>query len=72
MPLNFAKEGESVKIVRISGADESRRHLQTLGFVEETELKVITKSGGNIIVSVKDGRVALSKEMASKIIVSPI
>ena len=72
MPLNFAKEGESVKIVRISGADESRRHLQTLGFVEETELKVITKSGGNIIVSVKDGRVALSKEMASKIIESPI
>ena len=72
MPLNFAKEGESVKIVRISGADESRRHLQTLGFVEETELKVITKSGGNIIVSVKDGRIALSKEMSSKIIVSPI
>ena len=72
MPLNFAKEGESVKIVRISGADESRRHLQTLGFVEGTELKIITKSGGNIIVSVKDGRIALSKEMSSKIIVSPI
>ncbi len=72
MPLNFANEGDSVRIVRISGADESRRHLQNLGFVEETELKIITKSGGNIIVSVKDGRVALSKEMASKIIVAPV
>ena len=72
MPLNFANEGDSVKIVRISGTDEARRHLQTLGFVEGTELKIITNSGGNIIVSVKDGRIALSKEMSSKIIVSPI
>lgn len=72
MPLNFANEGDSVRVVRISGTDESRRHLQTLGFVEGTELKIITKSGGNIIVSVKDGRIALSKEMSSKIIVSPI
>lgn len=71
MPLTFVNEGELIKIIRISGADESRRHLHNLGFVEDTELRVITKAGGNIIVSVKDGRVALSKEMASKIIVTP-
>lgn len=71
MPLTFANEGDLVKIIKISGADESRRHLHNLGFVEDTELTVITKAGGNIIVTVKDGRVALSREMASKIIVTP-
>lgn len=69
MPLTFANESEQLVIKRISGTDEVRRHLHNLGFVEDANIYVVSKSGGNLIVVVKDTRVAISKEMAGKIVV---
>lgn len=72
MPLNFASEDELLEIKKIGGKDETRRHLHNLGFVEGVQLKIVTKSGGNLIVSIKGSRIALSKEMACKIVVGII
>ncbi len=72
MPLTFVGEGELVEIKRINGNDESRRHLHNLGFVEGSKVSVVSKTNGNLIVGVKDARIALSKEMAAKIVVTII
>ncbi len=71
MPLSFANIGEKLVVSRISGNEEQRRHLHNLGFVENAHVVVVSQTGGNLIVNVKDVRIALSKEMAGKIIVSP-
>ncbi|MDD2978505.1 MAG: FeoA family protein [Hespellia sp.] len=67
MPLTMANVGENVAIRRIGGKDETRRFLETLGFVVGGTVSVITEINGNMIVNVKDSRVAISKEMANKI-----
>ncbi len=69
MPLNFADIGEEAIIKRIGGNSEVRAHLENLGFVNGGRVTVISSIGGNLIVNVKDSRVAISKEMASKIMV---
>ena len=69
MPLTFAKEGETNSIVRIGGKEDVRRFLESLGFVAGAQVRVISANGGNVIVNVKDCRVAISREMASKIVV---
>ncbi|HMM31667.1 MAG TPA: FeoA family protein [Clostridia bacterium] len=69
MPLTFAKPGERAQIKKISGKDEVKRHLQNLGFVEGSDVSVVAENGGNVIVCIKDARVAISREMANKIIV---
>ncbi len=69
MPLTFAKEGETNSIVRIGGKEDVRRFLESLGFVAGAQVRVISANGGNVIVNVKDCRVAISREMASKIMV---
>ena len=69
MPLTLAKPGESVTIRRISGKDQVRQHLAELGFVVDSEVMVINEVAGNLIVQVKDGRVALDKSMAMRIMV---
>lgn len=69
MPLTFAKEGETNSIVRIGGKEDVRRFLESLGFVAGAQVRVISTNGGNVIVNVKDCRVAISREMASKIMV---
>lgn len=69
MPLNFAKSGESGQIKKVGGKDETRRFLENLGFIPGATVKVISEISGNIIVSIKESRVAVSKEMASKIII---
>ena len=66
MPLTFAKEGETNSIVRIGGKEDVRRFLESLGFVAGAQVRVISANGGNVIVNVKDCRVAISREMASK------
>ena len=69
MPLTFAKEGEPNSIVRIGGKEDVRRFLESLGFVAGAQVRVISANGGNVIVNVKDCRVAISREMANKIMV---
>jgi ferrous iron transport protein A len=69
MPLNLANLDEEVMIRRIGGSQEVRQHLENLGFVVGGNVTVVTSLGGNIIVNVKESRVAISEEMARKIMV---
>ncbi len=69
MPLTMAKAGETNYIKRVGGNDETKRHLETLGFVVGGAVTVISSLNGNLIVNVKDSRVAISREMANKIMV---
>ena len=69
IPLTMAKVGETVKIRKISGKDEVRQHLAELGFVENSDVAVISEIGGNLIVQVKGSRIALDKTMANRIMV---
>jgi ferrous iron transport protein A len=65
----MAKTGESVTIRKITGKDEVRQHLAELGFVVETEITVVSELAGNLIVQVRDSRVALDRSMANRIMV---
>ena len=69
MPLTMAKAGETVTIGRISGKDEVRQHLAEMGFVVGSDITVVSEMGGNVIVQVKDSRVALDRSMANRIMV---
>ena len=69
MPLTLLSAGQSSIITRIGGKPETRRFLEGLGFVVGTPITVISEIDGNIICAIKDARVAISKEMASKIYV---
>ena len=69
MPLTLADTGESFVSKRIGGKPEVRKHLENLGFVVGSNVSVINAIGGNIIVKVKEARVAISQEMAQKIMV---
>ena len=67
MPLTFLKPGESSLITRVGGSAETRQFLENLGFVVGTPVTVVSEMGGNIIVSIRDSRVAISREMAVRI-----
>ena len=69
MPLSLAQVGEENIIKRIGGSPEVKRHLENLGFVVGGAVTVVNTLGGNVIVNVKEARVAISKEMALKILV---
>ena len=69
MPLSMVSAGESFLIKKIMGKEEVRRFLENLGFVAGAQVLLISKISGNVIVQVKESRVAISKEMAQKIIV---
>ena len=69
MPLNVVSSGESFLIKKINGKEEVRRFLENLGFVAGAQVSVVSQISGNIIVQIKDSRVAISREMAQKIIV---
>lgn len=69
MPLSLAQVGEENIIKRIGGSPEVKRHLENMGFVVGGEVTVVNTLGGNVIVNVKEARVAISKEMAVKIMV---
>ena len=69
MPLTMAKVGEPVTIRRVTGRDETRRHLAELGFVVDSAVTVVSEIGGNLIVQVKDSRIALDRTMANRIMV---
>lgn len=69
MPLTFANIGEEAIIKKVGGKPEVKKHLENLGFVAGSNITVISLLGGNVIVNVKESRVAISKEMAQKIMV---
>jgi ferrous iron transport protein A len=69
MPLTYAKTGDTNCIQKVTGNDEVRRHLAELGFVVGEKVTVVSEMGGNMILSVKDSRVALDKTMANRIII---
>ncbi|MGI5855852.1 MAG: FeoA family protein [Candidatus Merdivicinus sp.] len=69
MPLTLANVGEENTIKKVGGKPEVRKHLENLGFVAGGNVTVITTLGGSVIVNVKEARVAISKEMAQKIII---
>ena len=69
MPLTMAKQGESNTIKRVGGKNDTNKFLENLGFVVGGAVTVVSAIGGNLIVNVKDSRVALGKDMANKILV---
>lgn len=69
MPLSMAKEGEPNVIRKVGGREETKRFLENLGFVAGGIVTVISGIGGNLIVNVKDARVAIGTDMANKILV---
>ena len=69
LPLTLADPGQDNIIKRIGGNPEVKKHLENLGFVVGGSVRIISVNGGNVIVNVKEARVAISKEMAQKIMV---
>lgn len=69
MPLSMSTAGEAKRIIKVGGKGETKRFLETLGFVPGGDVTVISKMEGNLIVNVKESRIAISKELANKIIV---
>ena len=69
MPLTMAKAGETVTIRKITGKDEVRQHLAELGFVVESDVTVVSEIAGNLILQVKDSRIALDRGLANRIMV---
>ena len=69
MPLVFAAVGEECIVKRVGGTPEVKKHLENLGFVVGSTVMVVSSMGGNIIVKVKESRVAISREMAQKIMI---
>ena len=68
-PLTMAKRGETVTIRKITGRDEVRQHLAELGFVVDSDVTVVSEIAGNLILQVKDSRVALDSTMANRIMI---
>lgn len=69
MPITLADTGEELMIKKIGGNPDTKRFLESLGFVVGGDVSVVSEIGGNVIVNVKSARVAVSKEMAQKIMV---
>ena len=69
MPLTLAAIGEENIIKKVGGRPDVRKHLEDLGFVAGGSVKVINTLGGNVIVNVKESRIAISREMAQKIMI---
>lgn len=69
MPLSMVKAGEPNVIKKIGGKEETRKFLESLGFVTGGVVTVVSEVGGNLIVNVKDSRVAIGKDMANRIMV---
>lgn len=69
MPLTMMNAGETNTIKKVGGKEETKRFLKNLGFVAGGNVTVVSETGGNLIVNIKDSRVAIGKDMANKIIV---
>ncbi len=69
MPLSMSQTGESETVQRITGNTETRRYLENLGFLAGTPVEVVSSIGGNVIVSIRDSRIAVNEDMARHIYV---
>ena len=69
MPLTMASIGEANTIRKVGGNEETKRFLENLGFVAGVEITVVSAIGGNVIVNIKDSRVAINQDMARHIMV---
>ena len=69
LPLTMASQGEPMTIKKIGGKQETKKFLETLGFVVGGTVTVVSEINGNMVVNVKDSRVAIGKDMANKIMV---
>ena len=69
IPMNFVKSGDVIKIIKISGDGNLRQHLRDLGFVNDTVVSVITSHNGDVILNVKNTRIALTREMSNRIMI---
>jgi len=70
IPLSLLSEGDTGLVGRISGSPDVRKHLENLGFVVGSDIKVITKMGSNVIVQVKEARVAISRELTQRLMIN--
>lgn len=70
MPIVFAPQGENLRVIRVLADDKTKKHLENLGITVGSELTVLSVSGGSVIVTVKDSRLALDKGVATKILVA--
>lgn len=69
MPLTLAGVGEEVRIIKVGGNKETKRFLENLGFIVGEKVSVVSSIGGNVIVKIKESRIAINKDMANRIIV---
>ena len=69
VPITMAKSGDNVVIRKITGSDKIRQHLAELGFVVDGRVTVVNEIAGNLILQVKDSRIALDKSMANRIMI---
>ena len=69
MPLSLLNEGETATVVKVGGREDTKRFLENLGFVEGTEVTAVSSNNGNMIIKIKDSRVAINTDMAKKIMV---
>ena len=69
MPLTMAKPGETVPIRKITGKDEVRQHLAELGFVVDGSVTVVSEIAGNLILQVKESRIALDRTLANRVMI---
>ena len=69
MPLTMAKPGETVTIRKITGKDEVRQHLAELGFVVDGSVSVVSEIAGNLIIQVKESRIALDRTLANRVMI---
>lgn len=70
MPLVFAPTGRDLRVVKILTDDKTKKHLESLGITIDSMLNIISQSGGSVICIIKDGRLALDKNIATKILVA--
>ena len=69
MPLTMAKPGETVTIRKITGKDEVRQHMAELGFVVDGSVTVVSEIAGNLILQVKESRIALDRTLANRVMI---
>ena len=69
MPLSFADKGEDLIVKKVGGSDEVKRHLENLGVVPGGTVSVISELNGNLIVKVKESRIAINEELAKRIMI---
>lgn len=70
MPIVFAPLGKELKIVRIAADDKTKKHLESLGIFPNGSILVLSSSGGSVVVKIKDGRIALDRNLSTKIFVA--